>query len=140
MKSRKFPLLFSGIMFALSLFLPPFTIEGTSAFNIGFVVLLFGLAYGHIAWYANLFYAASLLTYGLLKKMYIPVILSGVAFALALTAMNIKDIPRDEGTMSPVAITKMGWGFYCWLSSIAIIMLAAATDSLSREAAADEPA
>ena len=138
MKSRRFPLLLSGIIFGFSLFLPPFALKGNSAFNIGFVLLVFGWGYEHVAWYANLLYAASFITYGTVRKTWFPAIVSGLALALGWTAMSIKEIPHDEGTMKPVVVTHMNWGFYFWLLSMLIILCAAAIDTLSRETPASD--
>lgn len=123
MKSQYAPLWLSGILYGVSLFLPPFVLkEGNSGFILGFVCLFFG--FGHLAWLANPIYFASLLTLAVTRKIHVSAILSIFAFAIALLALTIAELPRNEaGQMTQVA----GYGpaFYLWLASMLVIPVAA---------------
>lgn len=116
---RHLPLLISAALYGIALLLPAFRLEeGNSGFLLGFVCLFFG--FGHLAWYANPLYFGSLVTL-LLKRGFLSALLTLPAIALALTALRITEMPRNEaGHMSAVA--GMGAGFHLWLASMVVAL------------------
>jgi len=123
MKSRYAPLWLSGILYGVSLFLPPFVLkDGNSSFILGFVCLFFG--FSHIAWLANPLYFASLIAMGVTKKLHLSAILSMLAFGIALLSLNIVELPRNEGGHM-TSVTGYGPAFYLWLSSMLVFPVAA---------------
>jgi len=114
----------SGTLYCVSLFCPVFRFqEGNSGFLPGFVCLAFGAFARQVAWYANPFYFAALIALGM-KKRYVAALFSCSALAIALATLSIKQIEKDEaGNMTAVA--GYGPGFYLWLSSMLVVLVAA---------------
>lgn len=135
-KLRRIALLSSGLVYAISLFCPVFKLaEGNSSFLLGFVCLLFG--FGKLPWYANLFYFASLIAL-FLRKALLTVVLAVVAVALALTTLGIEEMPRNEAD-NMTAVVGYGPGFYLWLGSMLIVLLAAFPASATPKATIQTP-
>jgi hypothetical protein len=124
---RKIGLFISGILFGISLFCPAFRLqEGNSGFLLGFVCLFFG--FEHLPWYANLFYLGGLVALTL-KRMFFTGFLAAVAIAVASTTLRIKEMPRNEaGNMT--AVIGYGLGFYLWVASMLVLLIAAVVGSL----------
>lgn len=124
---RKIALLTSGILFGISLFCPVFRLqEGNWGFLLGFVCLLFG--FEHLPWYANLFYFAGLVAL-MFRRMIVTGILAVCAIALAMTTLQIKEMPRNEaGNMT--AVIGYGPAFYLWVASMLVLVIAAVVGSM----------
>ena len=124
MNIRRIAFVLSGTLYGISLFCPVFTFqEGNSGFLPGFVCLAFGAFARQIAWYANPLYFVALIALGM-KKRYITALFSCSALAIALATLSIKQIERNEaGDMT--AVVGYGAGFYLWLSSMFVVLVAA---------------
>lgn len=137
MKIRRIALWCSGALFAISLFCPAFKLEeGHSSFLLGFVCLLFG--FGHLPWYANFFYLASIVAL-ILRRSLLAAILAASAAAIALTTLGIKEMPRNEAG-DRTAVVGYGPAFYLWLSSMLVIVIAVVLGSLRRQPPVQMPA
>ena len=130
---RRMALVLSGTLYGISLFCPVFAFqEGDPSFLLGFVCLAFGAFAQQPAWYANPFYFAALIALGM-KKRYIAALFSCSALAIALTTLSIKRIERDEaGNMT--AVVGYGPGFYLWLASMLVVLVAAVIAIMRPEA------
>lgn len=115
-------MILAGIIFLASLFLGTLK-SGEEGALPGFVCLFFGPIY-HLGWYANpLLFLSWLLL--LVKRSSVFAIMSSViSLLLALTTFYIEEFPANEaGSMTRV--TGYGPGFYLWLASIVLTLIAA---------------
>jgi hypothetical protein len=132
MKTRRTALLLSGTFYGISLFCPVFASqEGHSGFLPGFVCLVFGAFAGQPAWFANPLYFAAVIAL-MKKKNYITIFFSCFALAAAAATVSIKQIPKNEaGDMT--AVVGYGPGFYLWVSSMLVVLVAAGIGILKPE-------
>ena len=118
-------------MYVICLFLPAYRTTERQQ-HLGIEALLagpWGIFSGHFSWLANLFLLLSF-TKRAGQTRQRPLLLSTVALLLALTFLLKEDIPVGvQGYFSYSA----GVGYYVWLSSIALAVLAAYLSSTPAE-------
>ena len=91
----------------------------------GFTVLKIGWfagVMGIFSWWANPLLLLSFFFY--IKK--VPkngMMLSGIAFILALQSFFLTTVPQDEGGVKKLTVDYLGAGYYLWLASIALTFL-----------------
>ena len=130
-KSPQFWLIVTSIiLYVLCLFFTPFYVANKEAdvySNSLFVVLLGWMAIlggglvPTIIWLANpLYFFGGFL---ILNKEKVGVVLVGLSVILALYFTSLDSIMDGESGKS-TAITKLGWGFYLWISSFVVMFLA----------------
>jgi hypothetical protein len=91
-----------------------------SSFTVGLACLLFGMSYP--AWYSNLFLFLAGVSLRQ-KQFWAAVGCAVVALSLALSALLIHEIPRNEaGMLAPVI--GYGIGYYLWVAC-GLVLLAA---------------
>jgi hypothetical protein len=97
-------------------------------FLLGIICLLFGMSY--LAWYAN----PCILISGMFllsKRFHWAAAYAGIAIALCLSALRIREIEINEaGTMG--VVTGYGFGFYLWTASSITLLAASLACLLSR--------
>jgi len=71
------------------------------------------------AWFANIFYFASVATIKVATKL--SIILSCIGIVISLDTYNIHQMWINEAHMAPVIA--LGSGFYCWLSAQAVVLI-----------------
>ena len=120
----------SGLLFLISLTQDAFLIEGNDprAWASGWGLLLFGwigIGYGggHLCWLANPLVLASWVFY-FLRRRSVAITCSALALVFALIFLAADEIVRSEAP-EYAAITSLEVGFWLWVSSMILAVLAA---------------
>ena len=128
MDNKRKGLIFSLMLFAVSLFLPSFHIESPDNVNPwspSFFVLILGWfsaigGYAGTAWYANLLIIPS--WYFITKKSVLSLVLSIIGFCLSLMFVFYdKLITNEAGTYAIISERKLG--YYLWVSSFVVVII-----------------
>lgn len=112
-------------LYIIALFTECYSVDGSDGIGtFGFIALLLGwLNFDTIGiiWLANPLFAISLLIYFIAKKPYvIGIILSTIAFGLALSFRSIEEIIKDEaGHMGQ--ITELSAGYWMWVTALLLL-------------------
>ncbi len=91
--------------------------------DYGYNILAYGflgILGGIIGWYGNPLYLFAFILF-LFKKYHAAYIISLAAFVVGLTALLVREIPRNEGGVHNFVVDHLGSGYYLWLTSIALL-------------------
>ena len=118
----------SVLLFALSLSQTAFYIDrpkenefsSVIVFAVGWMVFLAGNFFETLIWLANPLYLMTIILSGFSHRIF-PIISAIFAIVLALLFLKVDGIATDEsGSGTIYKITKLGPGYWLWLSAIAI--------------------
>ena len=114
----------SFMLFFVALLLPAFNLSNGDTFP-ALTAFLFGWS-GALGWYANVFLPVAwlgLATSNFRPSLYMSLVSTILGIGLALCSMLLKTILLDEGGAIG-HITSMGSGFYVWLGSFVVCLVA----------------